>query len=505
MTHLPARSRRSPRLTALAAVLALVAVACGPRFDRADLVVAGDVPAGDVGAVPSDGAPVDGGTGADGTGGDDAFDDGGFDDDGGGFDDGGFDPGPGADAGAGGDAGTSDGGAGDGGTAPGDDPGDAGDGGAAPPPSSGSADPGPQPGVTDDSLKIGYLVPLTGAAPIPTSWDDGANLYWDVLNEAGGLNGRQVELIIEDTESSTTTAVNKARKLVTQDKVFTIVTLDRLEVQEAVARELEARNYPHVMIQSPTPPPSSWRNTFTVSIDHTVQGRSIARFLKRELADVGNKVAVVREQTNALKPGADAMVTEARAQGLEVVAQETINPNSADYTQTILRLQQSGAEIVWLYMAPTPAARIISQAGASGYRPTWFANSISWNFELMHGVTAGYMDGRAYAFSPWVALSDPRTAAYKKAWNDCGPCSGNADDIGLVGWGVGGVLHAALSKPGRALGHDTFRAGLRTLRVDTDVWAPVDCSGGGSICTSKVAVFRSQGGAWRMSGDFRSF
>ncbi len=324
-------------------------------------------------------------------------------------------------------------------------------------------------------------------------------------NAKGGINGRKVQLIIEDTESSTTTAVNKARKLITQDKVFTIITLDRLEVQEAVARELEARNFPHIMIQSPTPPPSSWTNTFTISIDHTVQGRSVARFFKQELASVGSKVAVVREQTNALKPGADAMVAEAKAQGLQVVAQETIDPNSADFTQTILRLQQAGAQIVWLYMAPTPAARIISQAGASGYQPTWFANSISWNFELMHGVTANYMDGHAYAFSPWVALSDPRAAAYKKAWASCSGCSGAADDIGLVGWGVGGVLDAALSGPGKALGHDSFRAGLQRFKVDTDVWAPVDCTGGGSICTTKVAVYRSQGGAWKMSGDFRSF
>lgn len=495
------RTRPPTRTTVLVALVAVATVACGPRFDRAELTVGG-VPATEPGtavAAPvggEDGSPVAGGTGAgaepvpvDGSrtgAGDDVTTTAG-------------DPGAATDPGAGGEqagAGDATSSASPGGT----DTGTAPSGGGT-----SQVAAGPQPGITDDTIRIGYLVPLTGAAPIPTSWDDGANLYWNVKNAAGGINGRRVELYIEDTESSTTTAVNKARKLLTQQKVFTIVTLDRLEVQEAVARELEARKVPHVMIQSPTPPPASWTNTFTVSIDHTVQGRAIARFWHQELASVGRKVAVVREQTNALKPGADAMVAEAERLGLDVVANETIDPSAADFTQTILRLQRNGAQIVWLYMAPTPAARIIGQAGASSYRPTWFANSISWNFELMHGVTAGYMDGKAYAFSPWVPLSDPRAGAYKKAWNACGPCSGEPDDIGLVGWGVGGVLDAALSKPGRELGHDSFRSGLRSLRIATDVWAPLDFTGGGSVGTTKVAVFRSQGGAWRMAGDFRSF
>jgi len=472
---------RTPALrVALLLILALSAAACGPRFDRdlltqqgsdVDLAAGPGAPAdgttADAGQPAADGVPQDGVTAAPG-------------------DTTPFTPGgPGA---AGTDSGPATTGGGTtssgGGTA--------------------TVSAGPQPGVTANTIKIGYLVPLTGAAPIPTSWDDGANLYWNVKNDKGGINGRKVQLIIEDTESSTTTAVNKARKLVTQDKVFTIVTLDRLEVQEKVAQFLEQVGMPHVMVQSPANPPAAWRNTFTISIDHVVQGRAIAQFWARDLAAGGGKrkVAFVREQTNALKPGTDAFEAEAKRLGLQVVARETINPQQVDFSQTVLRLRQSGAEIVWLYMAPTPAATIIGQSGSAGYRPTWFANSISWGFELMHGVTGGFMEG-AYAFSPWVSLSNPRAKAYKDAW--AARQDGAADDIGLVGWGVGGVLDAALTRPGRNLGWDSFRASMRTLKAATDVWAPLDFSGGGSIGTRRVAVFKAQGGAWQTVGDFRSF
>jgi branched-chain amino acid transport system substrate-binding protein len=471
---------RTPALrVALLLILALSAAACGPRFDRDLLTQQSDVDLAAGPGAPADGTTVD--TGAPGTV-DSAPQDGAPAAPGdttpftpAGPDTAGTDTGPVTTGGTG----TRSGG-------------------------TTAAAAGPQPGLTGNTIKIGYLVPLTGAAPIPTSWDDGANLYWNVKNDTGGINGRKVQLIIEDTESSTTTAVNKARKLVTQDKVFTIVTLDRLEVQEKVAQFLEQVGMPHVMVQSPASPPASWKNTFTISIDHAVQGRAIAQFWAADLGAGGGKrkVGFVREQTSALKPGTDAFEAEAKRLGLQVVARETINPQQVDFSQTVLRLRQSGAEVVWLYMAPTPAATIIGQSGSAGYRPTWFANSISWGFELMHGVTGGFMEG-AYAFSPWVSLSHPRAKTYKDAW--ARKIGGTADDIGLVGWGVGGVLDAALSRPGRNLGWDSFRASMRTFRAATDVWVPLDFSGGGSIGTRRVAVFKAQGGAWQTVGDFRSF
>ncbi len=487
------------RLTGLLFVLLLLATACGPRFDRAEITVAGGVPAqtdtgqtitgsGEVTGGVTDGTGVDAGTTVDpGTGTTDGSASGDNSTTSGGTTPSGSTGGTTTGSSGGSSTGSS------GSTSGGTSSGTTGSSGGT---TSQPADAGPMPGVSDKTIKVGYLVPLTGAAPIPTSWDDGANLYWDWKADNGGTNGRTIELIIKDTESSTSTAVAEARNLVNEG-VFTILTLDRLEVQDAVAKFLEQVGMPHVMIQSPANPPSSWSNTFTVSVDHVVQGRGIANFFADDLAAGGGAkpVGFVREQTNALKPGTDAFEAQAQAKGMEVVVKRTFNPQDPDVTAVVLDLQQSGAEIVWLYMAPTPAARIISQAGAQGYTPIWFANSISWGFELMHGVTGGYMEG-AYAFSPWVSLSNPRTDNYKKAWRDQG-LDGNPDDIGLVGWGAGGVLDQALTNAGANLGWNTFRNALRNLKVTTDVWSPLDFTGGGSVGAGSVAVFKAEGGAWK--------
>ncbi|MDX1510631.1 MAG: ABC transporter substrate-binding protein [Nitriliruptorales bacterium] len=373
--------------------------------------------------------------------------------------------------------------------------------GPGPGPTSGPAGPveaGPAPGVTDTTIKIGVLVPLSGAAgAIPPTWRNGIELYWDELAEQGGIFGRNVELVIEDTESNVSTATAKAVKLVDQDKVFTIFTLDRLEVHDAVGKRLEAVGMPNVMMQLPAPIPADWKHSFGISMDHQTQGRAIARFFKGRLNV--SKVGFVREQTSALKPGTDAFEAEAATQGLDVVADETIDPNAGQYANTVNAICSSGAEAVWLYMAPIPARAIMQQTTLCN--PTWFANSVSWNFDI---AVAGETDP-AMAFSPWAAYSSNRSQAFRQAWaNEYG--SEPEDDIGYVGWAVDTVLHAMLENAGANLGWNTFEHGIRTLRRAGDAeWTPLDFTGGGINGSNQAALFQLGGGAWQMQGDFAAW
>jgi branched-chain amino acid transport system substrate-binding protein len=67
-------------------------------------------------------------------------------------------------------------------------------------------------------IKIGFLAPLTGPfAQIGKDMVGGTELYLDEIGRAVG--GRKIEIIVEDTEGQPSTALNKSRKLVEQDKV----------------------------------------------------------------------------------------------------------------------------------------------------------------------------------------------------------------------------------------------------------------------------------------------
>ncbi|MFT5222321.1 MAG: branched-chain amino acid transport system substrate-binding protein [Glaciecola sp.] len=522
MTVTAARSTRRHhfRLSALLLVLLLFATACGPRFDRDALTISGgaSAPEADAGGFDDGSSQLDQGF-DDGSvqvddstfGGEVAVGDEGLDGSGGDTTDASADgsagsPDPGtSDSGASGSAsGDATSGETSGGTSGETSGGTSGGTTGATAPPAASAGPGPTPGVTDTEIVIGYLLPLTGAAPLPAGFDDGVNVYWNYLNANGGVNGRSVRIIIYDTQSTTSDAVAQARKAVTEDKVFTILSLDRLEVQDAIAKFLEQVGMPHIMVQAPASPPSTWKNTFVASVDHIVQGRGIATFFADDLKakDGATKVGFVREQTNALKPGTDAFEQRGAELGLDVVAKLTTQPSNNDQSGTVSALQNSGAEIVWLYMAPTVAANIIGSAGARGYTPIWFANNISWQFELANDVTAGYLDG-AYAFSSFIPLNDKRADAYKAEYRrQIADPTKNPDDIGLVGWGAGEVLSDVLDSAGKNLGWDSLRSALKKFKKPGNVWTALDFTGGFNGA-NVVKVLKSNGQDWSLFQDDR--
>ena len=89
--------------------------------------------------------------------------------------------------------------------------------------SQGASDAIEVPGVTKDTILVGALAPLTG--PNTTSGvacRDGAQTYFDMINDAGGINGRKLKVIWEDDGCVPAKGVAAVRKLIERDKVFAL-------------------------------------------------------------------------------------------------------------------------------------------------------------------------------------------------------------------------------------------------------------------------------------------
>src|SRR5580693_4843644 len=75
----------------------------------------------------------------------------------------------------------------------------------------------------EEPIKLGFVNPLTGIlSALAQSEVEGAQYARDVLNKKGGILGRQVELLIEDSANDVGTGVQKTNKLIDRDKVDAI-------------------------------------------------------------------------------------------------------------------------------------------------------------------------------------------------------------------------------------------------------------------------------------------
>ena len=75
----------------------------------------------------------------------------------------------------------------------------------------------------DEPVKIGMVDPLTGILSAPAQSEvEGAKYAVEEVNKKGGILGRQVQLLVEDSANDVGTGVQKTRKLIDRDKVDVI-------------------------------------------------------------------------------------------------------------------------------------------------------------------------------------------------------------------------------------------------------------------------------------------
>ena len=115
-------------------------------------------------------------------------------------------------------------------------------------------------GATDTEIKIGQTVPFSGPASPYASIGKAQAAYFKMINDAGGINGRKINLIQYDDAYSPPKAVEQVRKLVESDEVLLTFQIIGTPSNAAVQKYLNQKRY-RSCSPPPAPPNSPIRRT----------------------------------------------------------------------------------------------------------------------------------------------------------------------------------------------------------------------------------------------------
>jgi branched-chain amino acid transport system substrate-binding protein len=198
-----------------------------------------------------------------------------------------------------------------------------------------------------EPIRMGYLPALTGpSSSTGIGINRGTELAVKEINAAGGIDGRQIELIVRDTQSEPTKAVNGAAELTHSEKVSVIFGPLNSGESLAVVPLLARANMPQVhpcWVDSLTDPkkyPMCFRNAPTNQQIGAAANRYVVEVLKRK------KVAVISDTTGYGTASVTAYVPMLKAIGAEVVYQGNVDAANPDLTPEILRMRNAGAEAI---------------------------------------------------------------------------------------------------------------------------------------------------------------
>jgi branched-chain amino acid transport system substrate-binding protein len=198
-----------------------------------------------------------------------------------------------------------------------------------------------------EPIQVGYLPALTGpSSSTGIGINRGIQLAVQEINAAGGIDGRQIELITRDTQSDPTKAVNGAAELTRGQKVSVVFGPVNSGESLAVTPLLARANVPQLhpcWVDSLTDPkkyPMCFRNAPTNQQIGAAANRYVVQVLKRK------KVAVISDTTGYGTASVNAYVPMFKALGADVVYQGNVDAANPDLKPELLRMRSAGAEAI---------------------------------------------------------------------------------------------------------------------------------------------------------------
>lgn len=301
------------------------------------------------------------------------------------------------------------------------------------------------------TIKIGFIAPLTGdAAALGNDMLSGARWAVDELNAAGGIDGKQVELVAEDGKCTGVDAASAAQKLVNVDKVAAVVGGLCSGETLAAAPIVEAAKV--VLIS-----PGSSNPTITDAGEYIFRNypsdalKTVAMakyFAEKDYA----KVAVLSENTDFAQ-GFRGALKENLPEGA-VVFDEVVEPGTKDFRTLMTRLKDVDFDVILLNpnsdsvvalmvqqlreagltqeaishdVAESAVVAEVAGDTAEGFRlinvPSTVEGTFAQDFESKYGKPQGSVVWAAYAFDAVNILAE--------GWK-----AGAADGTALSQWMV---------------------------------------------------------------------
>ncbi len=195
-------------------------------------------------------------------------------------------------------------------------------------------------------IKVGFVMELTGPlAAGGAECRDGIMIEVERINAAGGINGRPIKVIVEDTAMQATKAVTAVNKLTRQDKVVTVWGPLYNTLEGPVRAVCEREKTPNIILSTPTPDDrvKNYRWSFTLAQNEMLVAAAQLEILKlkgvKKAIAIGDTQASWQEQIRILKE-------DAAAEGIEIVAMaETFDPaQDFDLSAQVLKVKNLAAK-----------------------------------------------------------------------------------------------------------------------------------------------------------------
>ena len=329
----------------------------------------------------------------------------------------------------------------------------------------------PTHGVTDTEIIIGTVTDLSGVTAIQGVNNANAiRLLFDEANAKGGINGRKIRYIVEDSQYQVPRAVQAMNKLLNNDKVFMTLQDGGTPMNNATWPMAIDKDTPKLL---PLTAARSMyepyhRLKFSQTSSYVDQMRAGTKYFVEQR---GKKaICVMYQDTDFGKDVLAGVTLQTEAENLKIVATTAHKPTDTDFTAAVTKLHEAKCDLLMLGTIVRDTMIIVSTVKKTGWDVDLLGQAASYDTAIATapgGVGEGF-----YSMTPtlYVNPDDPRPeicdlmARYRARYGI------DINYIGQTGVSVAQIALEALRRAGRDLTVNSLVTAMESLHEFTDIY-----------------------------------
>ena len=362
-----------------------------------------------------------------------------------------------------------------------------------------------QQGVTDTEILLGSIQDLSGPLAGFGKQDRlGMILAVDEINEQGGINGRKLRLIVEDSGYEPKRAVLAAQKLVNQDKIFMMMGhIGTAQNMAAMPVQFDANIinfFPVTAAREMYEPFHRLKYSFAATYFDQMR-RAVPQMIKEKGI---KKVCTVYQDDDfgleVLRGGEAGLKTL----GMDYHEKTSFKRGATDFSSQVAKMKAAGCEMVVLGTIIRETIGTIGESRKTGFNPVFLGSSAAYT-DLIHKLGGKAMDG-LYAT---MTVQNPYTDEVSQQirfWANKYKTKFNEDPavFSVYGYLIINIFANAATKAGKNLTTDSFIKVMDTMSMPTDIFgsAPATFSPTKRLGSDASRLSQIQDGKWKVVGPY---
>ena len=362
-----------------------------------------------------------------------------------------------------------------------------------------------QQGVSKTEIVVGTIQDLSGPLAGYGKQDrNGMQLRVDEINEQGGVHGRKLKLLTEDSGYDPKRAVLAAQKLVNQDKIFIMVGhLGTAQNNAAMPVQFEKNivNFMPITAAREMYEPTNRLKYALVSAYYDQVRLVLPKMVKEK--NVKKVCTIYQDDEFGLEVlrGADAGL---KSISMEMTEKTSFKRGSTDFSSQVAKMKASGCELVVLGTIIRETIGTIAESRKTSFNPVFLGTQAAYT-DLIHKLGGKPMDGMYATMSVQNPYLDEASQPirfwankYKTKFND------DPTVFSVYGYTVIDLFIQAAQKAGPNLTTDSFIKAMDTMVIPPDMFgsAPSSYSATKRIGSNASRLSQIQDGKWKVISPY---